>query len=55
VVDRPQSRHVKITAEFDLDKYRLYPLAPRSTVRRLGEPVSFLQMQPVTFDWSDPS
>jgi hypothetical protein len=52
VVDRPQSRHVKITAEFDLDKHRLYPHAPRSIVRALGEPVTVAVMPRISFDWT---
>lgn len=52
VVDRPQSRHVKITAEFDLDKHRLYPHAPRSMVHQLGEPVTVAVMPRVSFNWS---
>ena len=52
VVDRPQSRHVRITAEFDMDKHRLYPHAPRSIVRALGEPVTVAVMPRISFDWT---
>lgn len=55
VAELTQSRHVKITAEFDLDKHRLYPHAPRSMVRQLGEPVTVAVMPRISFNWSDPS
>lgn len=47
-----QSRHVEITVEFDLDKHRLYPHAPRSIVRALGEPVTVAVLPRVSFGWS---
>lgn len=49
IVERPQTRTVRITATFDLDRHRLYPRASASLVRQLGEPVAVVVPRPLTF------
>jgi hypothetical protein len=54
-VERPHRQVFTATAEFDLERYRLYPRANASVVKHLGEPVTHLRIpQPLTFTW-DPT